>query len=301
MGVMTGTISDQTCTGCGACAAVCPSELIAWEPRTKARFTPEHASLCIACGQCMAACPEEALTVGDLDYHRDFAPWPGQQADEAGMMGLMATRRSIRQFKDKPVDRETCQRLLDMMATAPMGFPPHTVEVTLVRGREVMDQVAALLHQQYRDLLPKLDNPIVKFIIRRAAGAADYNSVMLNLKPLLPLMVQVFEQTPRRNKYTYDAPAMLLLHAPKDMAEHTVDGHILASWATLAIHSLGLGSCWLGVVEPMVNRSPQLRSLVGLPEGHEVVASLVFGHPRNRYRRVMRRRFPAVHWVGDRD
>lgn len=49
-------ISQKTCTGCGACLEVCPTEAIRLE-NGRAVITME----CIACGACPRVCPEGAI------------------------------------------------------------------------------------------------------------------------------------------------------------------------------------------------------------------------------------------------
>jgi len=51
-------IDADTCTGCGACAKVCPVEAISGEKKEPHEIDPE---LCIRCKLCLSRCPEEAI------------------------------------------------------------------------------------------------------------------------------------------------------------------------------------------------------------------------------------------------
>jgi NADH:ubiquinone oxidoreductase subunit F (NADH-binding)/NAD-dependent dihydropyrimidine dehydrogenase PreA subunit len=51
-------INADTCTGCGACAKVCPTEAISGEKKEPHEIDPE---LCIRCKLCLSRCPEEAI------------------------------------------------------------------------------------------------------------------------------------------------------------------------------------------------------------------------------------------------
>ena len=67
--------------------------------------------MCITCGHCVAACPHDAspliqkeLSVG-IDQVEQF----------------LRSLRSIRAFKDKPVEKETVQHLIEIARYAPTG------------------------------------------------------------------------------------------------------------------------------------------------------------------------------------
>ena len=54
------TLHDEKCTGCGMCPTVCPHAVFNVENR-KARIVDRDA--CMECGACAMNCPAEALTV----------------------------------------------------------------------------------------------------------------------------------------------------------------------------------------------------------------------------------------------
>jgi len=52
---------EKRCTGCGACAVMCPARAIAVSDNKKHRTVTITMSSCIYCGACAAICPEQAL------------------------------------------------------------------------------------------------------------------------------------------------------------------------------------------------------------------------------------------------
>jgi ferredoxin len=67
------TLREDTCTACGACAAVCPTGALEAVDGSEETVISFDAALCTSCGRCVPACPEaaqETLTVQtgtDLD------------------------------------------------------------------------------------------------------------------------------------------------------------------------------------------------------------------------------------------
>lgn len=52
---------EKQCTGCGACAAMCPAHAITVADNKKHRAVTITMGSCIYCGVCAAVCPEKAL------------------------------------------------------------------------------------------------------------------------------------------------------------------------------------------------------------------------------------------------
>jgi len=55
-------IERATCTVCGACATICPVEVLS-RSDGEIRIDPSKGFGCIACGQCMMVCPSDSIAV----------------------------------------------------------------------------------------------------------------------------------------------------------------------------------------------------------------------------------------------
>ena len=95
-------IDQNSCIGCKACIKDCPAGAIRLE-EGKAVWKKE----CIQCGHCVAVCPVKAVSIPEYDmeeveeYDRDTFT-----LDPAIFLHAVKFRRSIRNYKETPVERE---------------------------------------------------------------------------------------------------------------------------------------------------------------------------------------------------
>ena len=111
-------VDTNLCKKDGACVAVCPSGVLTLNEERLPEEVP--GVNCILCGHCVAVCDCGALTHGGLP-REDFLLASKQLPAPAIIDGFLVSRRSVREFKDRPIARETLQALLDVARRAPTG------------------------------------------------------------------------------------------------------------------------------------------------------------------------------------
>jgi nitroreductase len=87
----------------------------------------------------------------------------------------------------------------------------------------------------------------------------------------------------------------MLFHAPS--FTDPVDTTIAATYAMLAAEALGLGSCIIGSVAPLLKNNKQFKAKYGIPDNSRPGLAVVFGHPAVKYQRLLKRTFADVHFV----
>lgn len=289
-------IESQTCSRCGACAEVCPNQIPTRAKDGEVAFRPDRLSLCIQCGHCMAICPTQSISAGDLSYERDLFDLPMGGVGECDFFNFLASRRSVRSFQDKPVDKEMLQRIVDAVALAPMGFPPHKVEVTVVQGRATITKALPLLMKVYGSLNWGMKNPLVRFLMKKKMKPETFKTIQNHV---MPAMEQGLPEMKEKGTdlFTRGAPALILFHARRDSENHTEDIQIALTYGLLAAHSLGLGATAIGLIPPAVEREKELRKLFQIPKENEVLASMIVGHPKLSYKRGIKRELARVTWI----
>jgi nitroreductase/NAD-dependent dihydropyrimidine dehydrogenase PreA subunit len=289
-------INLETCTKCGLCAEVCPNQIMEWAPEKEPGFRADRVSLCFQCGHCMAVCPTQSITAGDLSYEKDFFDLPMGGLRESDFFNFLSSRRSIRNFQDKPVPREMLQRIIDAVTFAPMGFPPHKVEVTAVQNRAVIKKSLPHMTKLYGDLNKWMKNPLARFLMRRKMNPETFNTIQNHVVPAMEKGLPEMREK-GGDLFTRGAPALILFHAPRGSENHTEDSHVAVTYGLLAAHALGLGASAIGLISAAVERNRDLRKLFQIPAGNEVLASMIVGYPKLSFKRGIKRELAKVSWI----
>jgi ferredoxin len=289
------SVDQENCSKCGMCTTICPTRAIDYQKGELPSRSLERADTCIICGQCMAVCPTGAITISGLSYD-DLFDLPKHYSDYPGLFDLMATRRSIRHFKDEPVPRELLEKIVEAAAQAPMGFPPHKTHITVVQDRPTVLRMLPIMTKFYEDMMGWMKNPLIRLMIKHSANREDFSTIKNHLIPLMEKRLPEIKRT-GADEITWGAPSLMLFHAEQLAESHTVDACIALTYAFLAAHSLGLGVTVSGLIPPAVTRNPELQRMLKIPESHEVVCAMMLGYPCYRYQRGIRRSFASVNWV----
>lgn len=290
------SVDKGTCRACGLCAKICPIPLITQEKDSGISFRPDRLPLCIGCGQCMAICPTKSIVVEGLSYERDFFDLPAGAQGEPPFTEMIRTRRAIRVFKDRPVPRELLEKVVEAIRYAPPGFTPVKFEIVVVQDTAVIRKALPEMIEFYDGLVKAMGNPIARFFIRREAGKEKFRMMDHHLVPLLKSRLPELKQG-TEDTITRYAPAMILFHADRNAENYEEDIHIAVTYAFLAVHALGLGGSAMSIIPPAVERSPVLRKLFSIPDGHAVAGSIILGYPKYRYQRGIRRDLKGVTWI----
>lgn len=288
-------IDPQTCKQCGACARICPAEVLIVEDG-KIRVSPDSAFGCIACGHCMMVCPEGSVTVQGRGLRpADLLPLPASEdrATPEALAALMRARRSVRHFTDEEVAPELLERIVEMAASAPMGIPPWDIGCLVIHGRAQVQELAGEIVRGYEGFL-KVFQPWLLAWMRPFIGQAKFDMFAHFLRPLAETYVRAHRQG--GDRLFYHAPALLLFH-DSPYADRA-DAMIACTHAMLAAESLGLGTTIIGGAPPILQRNKALCRRLGVPAGHTPSAALILGHPAARFRRAVRRRFTSVGFLG---
>jgi ferredoxin len=288
-------VDAEACRGDGICVEVCPSGVFELVDK-QARVVESRAKACIACGQCIAACPLDAIRLSDLSPEL-FEKRKKHSLEYEDFHSFLSARRSIRKFKDRPVDRGLIEKIVRSASTAPMGAPPHATEILVIDDPEELDHLRAATVKDYRASIRAVKNPLMRPLLRWQVGAELFHTIEHHVIPLAEAANEAFDED-GTDRYMYHAPVLMVFHANRWAPSYEESAHLVCCYAMLAAQTLGLGSTIIGKVPPIIDRSRHLRRRYGIPKDNKVITSLIVGYPKFRYRKSVRREFPSVRFVG---
>ncbi|HPF05062.1 MAG TPA: nitroreductase family protein [Spirochaetota bacterium] len=289
-------INEKLCNGCGLCVSVCKDfSLIIENGKAVISDTPVFG--CIGCGHCMAICPRGAITVsGRCISPEDMIKLPDKKsaADYSSLLSLLNRRRSIREFKEQTVKREIIEKVLEAAQTAPMGLPPSDVHALVFDSREKVRGFAEDFCR-YLEGMKWLVSGWFLALMRPFWGKENDELFRGFLKPCINIYTESMKKG--INLVNYDAPAAIYFYGSP--YSDPADPIIAATYAMLAAESLGLGTCMLGAIHPMIQNggaAKKFREKHGIKHKSREGLFLIMGYPSVKYSKGIKRTFASVDW-----
>lgn len=269
------TIDETKCKQDGICAAECPRGIIIQEDdKSFPRVAQADEASCMVCGHCVAVCPHGALSVTGVavedcpEIKKELAlSW--DQAEQ-----FLRSRRSIRWFKEKAMDREVLEKLIHTACHAPTASNAQMLHWTVIEGRDNLELLS-------RETIRWMERVIQA---QPSSPAAEY------FRPVVARWAAGYDGILRT------AQTLIVPSAPKENTNGLVDLSIALTYLELAALPLGVGTCWAGLLRGAMLSTPDLVKSMGLPEGHTWFYPMMIGYPKFKYHRLPERKVPVIHW-----
>ena len=268
-------VDESKCKQDGLCVRDCPTAIIRLkDKKSYPQMVAGGEKFCLTCGHCVAVCPHGAMSHKMVPFE-DCPPIQKELViNEAQVVQFLRSRRSIRFFKDQPVEKQKIQRLIEIARYAPTASNTQLVEWMVFNDKDTTREFAKLAADWARALLEKdpqaAKMPYLPGIV--AAWDAGYDAVLRG------------------------APTLIVASAPKKDPDGTVNITLALSYLELAAPSAGLGACWAGLLKGALLAWPPLQEAIGLPEGHRHHYPMMLGYPKAKYFRMPERKPPKIIW-----
>ena len=247
-------IDREKCIGCALCVKDCPSAHLYLKDNKAAT----HDSGCIECGHCYAICPQGAVQMPNYDC-TDEAVVPMTEIDSATLLSAMRSRRTIRRYKNQPVEEEKIQQILEAGRYSPTGANAQDVTFTILGSKQKeAEEICVNIFRTGK----KLGSPFVN-----------------DLKQI---------EIPD-NFFFKDAPLVIVVSS-----KSSTNAGLASSYMEIMAESLGLGVLYSGFFVACTKLSKKLQKLIETPKGQKIVSCMVIGYPDVKYQRIVPRKAAKI-------
>ena len=180
-------------------------------------------------------------------------------SEEQTVIENIMTRRSVRDYKEEPVCREQMSKILECGIYAPSAMNSQGWAVRVVDTPDFIEGVTAIA------------------------------------KEMMPQMTEL----PNFRNFFRNAPTVAFIAVPDESYSGEFDAGLLAENMMLSAWSMGIGSCCLGSVIPVMNSDaakPYLERL-NLPEGYHLQVAIAFGYPAGESPEAPERDYSKAYYV----
>ena len=253
-------VDEKACIGCGLCASDCLRHSIKLQ-NNKAAFAGVD---CFGCGHCLAICPENAVKVSGCND--DVWEISGKQTflEEKALKMHLKARRSVRQYKDTPVEKEKIEKIIEAGRLTPTGSNLQNVRYIVVQKE--IDALEDAVLAQYKT----------------PAGGPE---------PSAPPPPGYSLDRLKRGFLFHKAPLLIIAVSPRE-----INACLAAMNMELMAEALGLGTVYVGLFTRPANENKKLRESLGVTEEEIIAACLAIGYPKVQYRRTAPRKAANVVW-----
>ena len=249
-------IDYDKCSSCKSCIADCSRGLFAEDPSGKTIRLADDMNRCNFCGKCVAVCKEDAI-LWEGDWDSDVESYPAVKNYEENvsyedLMQLLKAKRSVRQYKKKPVPEDLLEKVFEAMRYASSADNRRAWNFAVVSDPT---------------LIKRLSQESIK-MVHSYMGFPSADEAL-----------NYFESVDR-DPIFYKAPALIFLTTGATGSMPQVDAGIVLTYGQLAAHSVGLATCWIGMAHSL-GMNKEIMKEIGL-EG-QIDGVLTIGYPAVKY------------------
>ncbi len=243
-------IDKNKCVGCGKCVKDCVASALFLE-NGKAKLREG----CIECAHCFAICPTGAVDMPEYDKSGCLPVTSMTEIDSDTLLSAMKSRRTIRQYKDIPVEQDKINKIIEAGRYAPTGSNSQNVAFTILGSKK-----------------DELEKECVKLF---RAGVNIGSKFSKSLK-----------NTEINDSFFFKkAPLVIVVSA-----HNTVNGTLASAYMEIEANSLGLGVLYSGFFCACTKLNPKIKAMLKLPKGHKAVTCMIIGYPDVEYKRIAPRK-----------
>lgn len=175
-------------------------------------------------------------------------------------------RRSVRVYSDEQIKQEDLDLILKAGLYSPSGCNMQPWHFTIVQNKEIIN----ILNLKSKKVLLQSDN-------------------------------EHFKEFATNEKFNifYNAPTIIVISGEKAAVVPQVDCAAATENMILAAESLGIGTCWIGLVTPLLKseNAQKYIKMLEIPEGYEPYYAITLGYKKFPNPKPQPRRENTVNYI----
>lgn len=187
-------------------------------------------------------------------------------------------RRSIRKYTGKKLSKQSINEIIEAGKYAPSSHNRQPWNFTVIIDQEVTDSLSEDIRKWYHSIV-KLGYPL-SFIKKIREAVEGMRARVKSEKDL----------------FFYHAPCVIIIHS-KSKEFYQKDCACAAQNMMLAARSMGIGSCWIGFADIVLNKNRKLRKKLGIPVSHRIMATLALGYPKKFPSKALPRKESKIEFI----
>lgn len=259
-------IDAEKCIGCGMCVKDCPADKLKLEDG-KAVYTPE----CIQCGHCVAVCPRAAVSIPEYEMEAvEEFDRESFSLDPEHFLHSVKFRRSIRNYREKPVEKEKLERILEAGRYTPTAKNRQGTRFIVLEKE--LETFKNLLWDEVPELADRMKETAPPYAM------------------LFKFMYRRRRKDPKDDPLFFNAPSVILV-----ATDNPLDGGLAAANMENMAVAEGAGVLYSGYLQRIIEACPALKEWLGIPET-SVACCMLLGYPAITYRRTAPRKKADIEW-----
>jgi len=311
---------SEKCTHCRLCTLSCPTSCLQWNEDKQTPYATGLSDIelaCIGCNNCEVVCPALCIRMrgdyrvligryktpkekygdmlppcpfGKTDLNRNFESISTKLTDTEK---IIFKRRSVRLYKDKPVEKELLHRILEAGRFAPSAGNGQPLKFLVVTDKKINRKV------------DKASAKVLHLIKKTYSGTGKWRKFLIGLLSLISVNkwdqrpIAAMEKVDQTNgMITFNAP--VVIHVLKDkrgISHPDVDAAIAAQNIVLTAHAIGLGTCYIGFIASTAPYARAIKKILGITYPYEIVTSICVGYPKIIYDKPVPRGRVPMEWI----
>jgi nitroreductase/NAD-dependent dihydropyrimidine dehydrogenase PreA subunit len=281
----------DSCNSCGLCSKVCPAGVIVDVGNGKPGLTKRS---CIFCGHCVAICGQNAIFHNKMD-NVNFKKVDFKLISNEISENFLSSKRSVRFFQDRIVEKEKIESLISVANKAPTGRNMQNRKYVVIQNKNLINTIEKEVCEGLKKFQPFLNIASGKYL----GWIIPNQKTRRFLKGFSRSIDHMNAELKKGNHPVFhDAPCLILTYGINDGVagdRFSKDNAITAqTYLMLHAHGMGLGSTIIGyaLLVPKV-----LRKHISIPKNFKFYGCTTIGYPAVKFKKTVDRKPAQITWL----